>query len=495
MRFGMSLVSAFMATTAIVCPYAASAETLPEAMQSAIEGNPSLAAARARVTAIRQELPLAWSEALPQISLSGSANQNNRSEQSPFATTVRERPDYWIASVNTSTLLFGGGRVWASTREARGRIANAIANYQGTAQQLLLDVATAYAGVIAARETKDAQQQSLENLEEQLRYVQANVEHGFLTQTDLAQARARVAQARANLTQADLQLVQASEAYTRLVGHPPGDLSLPPDISGLPSDLEAAINYAGDNSPTLLAAMAAVETADASVDVAASQGRVRMSIDTTNSFFETMNRANDTDATEDNVSLRVSVPLFSGGSIRAQTRQRRANRTAARFDLADVQLEVRERVTIAWSALHAARATVEAQEARLEAADIAQRGMQREQQAGLRSTIDVLNQEEELLSARVGLARAQRDMVVAQRELAAAVGNLNMVSFDDVAMSQRAIDPRRTGRERREEQRELTPLREVRADVRQLRREANRMPRHPRPVRVSSAETQLLCDR
>lgn len=470
-------------------------ETLPEAMESAIEGNPSLAAARARVQSIREELPLAWSEALPQIDLNASANQVNRSEQSPFATTVRERPDYWIASINTSTLLFGSGRVLASTRQARGRIANAVADYQGTAQQLLLDVASAYTAVMASREIKAASEQSLRNLEEQLRYVQANVDHGFLTQTDLAQARARVAQARANLSQADLELVQASETYVRLVGYSPGDLMAPVDIGGLPTDLDGALAYAAEHSPAIMAAMAAVESAAAGVDVAASSGRLRMSVDTSNSFFQTMNRANDTDATEDSVAVRVAVPLFSGGSVSARTRQQRASRTAARFDLADIQNEVRQRVTIAWSSLYSARATLEASQARLEAADIAQRGMQREQQAGLRSTIDVLNQEEELLRARVDLARAQRNLVVAQRELAAAVGSLAIVSFDDPALSQRATDTRRTGRERREEQRDLTPLPEVREAVRQLRREANQRRLRPQPVRVSSAETQLLCDR
>lgn len=492
-RFRTGLIGMLLTTAASIA--VAHGETLPEAMQMAVEGNPSLAAARARVMAVRQDLPLAWSEALPQISINGSANQTNRDEQSPFAVTVREQPDYWIASINTSTLLFGSGRVLASTREARGRIANAVASYQNAAQQLLLDVASAYAGVIAARETKAAQEQSLRNLEEQLRYVTANVEHGFLTQTDLAQARARVSQARASLTQADLQLVEASENYMRLVGRPPGELVVPPELAGLPGDLDAALAHAVDNNPALMAALASVETADASVDVAAASGRLRLSLDTANSFFETLNRDNEIDATEDSVSVRVAVPLFSGGATTARVRQQRASRTAARFDLADAQREVRQRVTVAWSGLHAARATVEASQARLDAAALAQRGMQREQQAGLRSTIDVLNQEEELLQARVDLARAQRNLVVAQRELAAAVGSLAMLSFSNDAMGDRAIDPRRSGRERREEQRALTPLREVREDVHQQRREANRRRSRPQPARVSSARTQSLCDR
>ncbi|GAM98289.1 type I secretion outer membrane protein tolC precursor [alpha proteobacterium U9-1i] len=418
----------------------ASGETLPEAMRMALETNPSLASSRAQVRAVREALPLAWSEALPQISGSATATQILREENQP-AISIREQPEYWIASLNTSTLLFGSGRVMASTRQARAQIATALASYQDVAQRLLIDVTRAYGDVIASREGKAAQEQSLANLEEQLRYVQANVRQGFLTQTDLAQARARVEQARAGLAQSDLQVVQATEAYRRLVGIAPGELAQTPLLEGLPGDLQTALDTAADNSPSILAAIGAAESADAAVSAAAAQGRPRLTIDTTNSFFETINQRNVREAGEDAVSVRFTLPIFSGGSISARTRQQRANRAAAEFDLTNTQREVHERVSVAWSGVAASRASRDALQVRVEAAELAQRGMQREQQAGLRSVIDVLNQEEELLRARVDLAGAERDYLVAQRELAASVGRL-------AALSSLEVDPR-AGNERR----------------------------------------------
>jgi|CXWL01.1.fsa_nt_gi outer membrane protein len=425
----------------------ANGESLPDAMATALETNPSLASARAQVRGVRESLPLAWSEALPQISGNASATQTLRGENTP-AFTIREQPEYWIATLNTSTLLFGGGRVWASTRQARAQIATAIASYQDIAQTLLLDVTRAYAEVITAREAKLAQEQSLANLEEQLRYVNANVRQGFLTQTDLAQARARVEQARAGLAQSDLQVVQASEAYRRLVGHAPGELEPTPQLEGLPGDLETALGIAVDNSPTIMAAVGAVQAADAAVDVAAANGRARLTVDTQNSFFETIDQRNVREAGEDSLSVRLSIPLFSGGAITARTRQQRATRSAAEFDLTNTQREVHERVSVAWSRVNASQATLNASRVRVEAAELAQRGMQREQQAGLRSVIDVLNQEEELLRARVDLYRAERDYLVSQRELAASVGRLAPLSLMETPVGERRRvaprpDPRR----------------------------------------------------
>jgi outer membrane protein len=416
---------AALPVAAILAQTPAAAETLPEAISAALSSSPSLAAQRARLQAVRQALPIAWAEALPQISVDLSANQTERTENQ-LALTVREQPEYWIGSVRTSTLLWGAGRVSSSTRQARAQIASAVASYQNTAQSLILDVTRAYGGFRQAQAVAAAQQQSLENLTEQLAFVTANVDQGFLTQTDLAQARARLAQARADLAVANARLVEAAEAYQRLVGRPPQDLTVPESLTGFPSSLSEAVEVAAVENPQINTAIAEVEGADASVGIAASQGRVRVSVETNNSMFDEIRRSRVArgEQSEDSVSLRVSVPIYQGGATRARTEVQRQSREAARFELAENQRRVREQVIVAWSNLNAARARLASSQARVEAAELASRGIRREQNFGQRSTIDVLNQEQELLSARVALAGAENDAMVAERALAANLGRL-----------------------------------------------------------------------
>lgn len=425
-----------LAVVAVVAAAPAYAQTLEEETRATIVTSPALGAERARLEAVREARPQAWSELLPQITLEGAAVDSDRSELPKtinLATPIRELPDYWVATLRSSTLLFGSGRVWASTRLARAQIASAVALYQDAVQNLALELAQAYGEARSSRASLEAQEQLLANLQEQERFARANQREGFLTRTDVAQAEARVAQARSDLSRARVRVIQADETYMRITGRPPGALEAPAAMAGLPQTLEQALEIAADH-PRLVAAAANITASEASVDAAAANGRLRVFLETSHSRLDVMQsyidrniidleRARGPDyETEQSVSLRVSIPLFSGGSVRSRTRQQRHLRDAANFDMADTQRRVREGVTVAFSLLESSRARVESQRIRLEAAELASRGVRREQQFGQRSMIDVLNQEQELLSARIGVADAERDLMIAERALAVSVG-------------------------------------------------------------------------
>ena len=62
--------------------------------------------------------------------------------------------------------------------------------------------------------------------------------------------------------------------------------------------------------------------------------------------------------------------------------------------------------------------------AQVAAAALALDGINQEYQVGSRTTIDVLNAEQELLSARIGQITAEHDRVVVSYQLLAAIGHL-----------------------------------------------------------------------
>jgi outer membrane protein len=419
----MRLVPCALVAFAVAAP--AFAQDFETEVMVAVASNPSLAAERARLLAVRQALPTAWAEALPQINADALVVAQDRTEDR-FDLSIRGQPEYWIASVRVSTLLFGGGRIWASTRQARAQIASSVALYQDAVQNLALEFTQAYGQARFTRERLAAQEESLANLEEQLRFARANLREGFMTRTDVAQAEARVAQARADLARAQADVIEASEFYARVAGHPPAQLAPAPAIEGLPANLDAALMVAGDEHPALVAAAANVMAANAAVDLAAANGRMRVFLESTNTTYDSVDAEDDpieySQQFERNISVRAAIPLFTGGAVRARERQQRHLRNAARYELTDIQRRVDERVAVTWASRDAARARLEASRLRLEAAELASRGVRREQQFGQRSMIDVLNQEQERLSARVGVAEAQRDLMIAERALAASVG-------------------------------------------------------------------------
>jgi outer membrane protein len=290
---------------------------------------------------------------------------------------------------------------------------------------LLLDVTRAYADVRLAHAVVAARETTVSNLSTLFDYAQAQFDAGVVTRTDVAQSQARLAQARTQLVQAQGALAASTQAYQRLVGRPPSGLEAPMSVTGLPSDLQIALDIAGTQSPVLRAAIAAPEQADASVASAAAQGRMRVTLEAgvnTGAVF------NDdfSEQSSDNVGVRVSVPIFQGGAIRSRTRQQRALRSAANLDLASAQRSVQETVTNAWTGLASARAAVQSAREQVEASELAYEGVRLEQETGLRSTVEVLDQEADLLTARLSLAQAERDLVVAERQMLAAIGSLGV---------------------------------------------------------------------
>jgi outer membrane protein len=412
-----------LAALAALMPGTVAADTLTEAMVSAAESNPTLAAQRARLRATREALPQAWAEALPQLSISGSAQARDTDSDTPFLDS--DRSEDWSASANASQLLFGSGRVLASTRAARAQIRGAVADYDQTLQTLLLDVTRAYADVRQSQQIVAAREQTVSNLTRLLEYAQAQFDAGVVTRTDVAQSQARLAQARTLLVQAQGRLAASVQAYLRLVGRPPSDLQAPQAAQGLPPQLETALETAGRQSPVLRSAVADTELADANVDVSAAQGRPRVTLEAGQSIGADF----DDDTTEsmtDTVGVRVSIPIFQGGVIRSRTRQQRALRAASNLDLAATQRLVQENVTNSWTGLASARAAVESAREQVEAAELAYEGVRLEQETGLRATFEVLEQEQNLLDARLALAQAERDLVVAERQLLASVGSLGV---------------------------------------------------------------------
>src|SRR6188472_2023113 len=82
-------------------------------------------------------------------------------------------------------------------------------------------------------------------------------------------------------------------------------------------------------------------------------------------------------------------------------------------------------VAQAWAQLEAAKSSIESTKKQVAAAEAALNGVREEARLGQRTTLDVLNAQQELVSARVALVTAQRDRLVNSYGLLASVGRLS----------------------------------------------------------------------
>jgi outer membrane protein len=133
------------------------------------------------------------------------------------------------------------------------------------------------------------------------------------------------------------------------------------------------------------------------------------------------------------------VPLYQGGAEHAAVRQARQLAQQQRQLVEDARRLAGQQAAQAWETLRTARAQVESVRAQIRAQEIALDGVQREAVVGSRTTLDVLNAEQELLNARVSLVQALATLVNASYSLTATIGRL---TAQDLGLPVQLYDPK-----------------------------------------------------
>ncbi|HRI99292.1 MAG TPA: TolC family outer membrane protein [Hyphomonas sp.] len=408
--------------SALMAAGPAGAETLQEAIASAFETNPSLQIERYRTEIARENLGLARSAGMPQVSLSAGGGYEYVDTNSIVTFGTGDRP-IASAQLQATQPIYTGGRISAGIRQAEAGISAADRSFDAATQDLILDVVTAYVNVRRDREAVAIRKNNVDVTGEQVRAAEDRFEVGVVTLTDVAQAKARLEGARAALAGAEAALVGSEAFYQFLTGLAPGVLASPPPVPPLPASLEAATAEGIANNPSIEAARQQLRAAGAGVDVAQSQGRPQISIVGTAGVQETFG---DDSRRDTNVSAVAQgrIPLFTGGAVKAQVNSAKLQREQARRQVDALETQVRAQVAQAWFGYSASLRAIEASQRQVEAAEIAYEGAKEELAVGVRTTLDVLDQEQQLFEARLSLVAAERDAYVAAHQLLRATGNL-----------------------------------------------------------------------
>lgn len=408
----------------------ASAETLDEALALAYDNNPRLEAQRAHLRATDEGVPQALAGWRPTFRASGSIGQAKQRDTlrvgtgngNQFVTENRLVEPNSVAG-EISQPLFRGGQTLAQTRAAENTVRAERARLLSTEQSVLLDAATAYMDVFSSQTQLDLTIRNEQRLLRQLEATRDRFQVGEVTRTDVFQAEARLARATAERVGAEGRLETARAAYRNAVGQSPGTLVRPPIPSGLPRDLDDAIETAIGGNPDVRARAFDERSALDSVDNV--RGRLLPSLQVVGRVAREYEiNAEEREFTTYEALLRMDVPLYTAGTTYSELRQAKQTVTQRRRQLDEAQRDTVRSATDAWSRLETARAAIVSRQKQVEANQVALEGVQREAEVGARTVLDILDAEQELLDSQVTLVQAQRDEVVAAYELKTAVGEL-----------------------------------------------------------------------
>ncbi|MFC0410475.1 TolC family outer membrane protein [Roseomonas elaeocarpi] len=404
----------------------ARAQTLQEALGQAYTNNPTLQTARAQLRVIDENVPQALAGWRPTVTLSGSAgyqDANARAKSGPISVYQDVSRDTLTLQATASQPIYRGGRTVAQTQRAENQVMAQRARLLATEQQVLSDAVQAYINVIRYQEEVRLNLNNVQVLQRQLDATNERFRVGEITRTDVAQAESRLAAARATRADAEGQLQSARAVFRRVIGTVPVSLTAPQPLRPPVRSAVEASQAAATNNPNVVAALFDEAAARSLIDV--QTGALLPQVSAQAQQFRVDNSTQpNTRGTGTAITATVSVPIYQGGAEYSTVRQARQDASRYRQIIDDQRRTSAQQAASAWETLVSNRATVESNRAAIRAAEVALDGVQREAVVGSRTTLDVLNQEQELLNNRVALVRALASNVTSSYSLAAAVGRL-----------------------------------------------------------------------
>lgn len=430
-------------------PSPAKGISLPQALALAYNDNPEINAARAELRALGETVPQAKASMRPFVS--GTVKAGSAFSGASLGDSLSQADTLGLG-LELNQKLFDGFQTYNNVSAARAQVAAARSNLANQEQNVLYSAATAFMDVLRDRQVAALRRQNMGFLDEQVRAAEGRFELGEATRTDVAQARSQRALASALLSSA-LADMEASEAlFERITGAAAKELrqaSVPKAL--LPASLKEAQNIAQRDHPSILANRYAADAAAALAKSA--QGALLPSVNLTASLYDTF--ALNTPAfsalpgaaspsrekVEATVGVKLTIPLYQGGGASSRIRQAKEVMGQRRIEADGARLKVRAAVSTAWTQLKAAEANIAGFQARVTAAQLALEGVVEEQSVGQRTTFDVLNANDQVISGKILLLGAQRNLVVASYGLISAVGRLSAERTVDG--SRRAAVPRK----------------------------------------------------
>ncbi len=424
------MVAALVVPAAVV-----HAETLNGALAKAYQNNATINSARAGVRVADEDVAIAKSGFRPTINgqlswqyRSTSTDSTSRSFFDEPGTAQRSTSSVAIILEQT---LFDGFQTTNNVRAAQAQVFAQRENLRNSTQNVLLDGVQAFMFVLRDRRIAELRARNIEFLAEQLRAAKVRLEVGEGTRTDVAQAEASLAGAQAELNAARANVVGSEATYQQVVGQRPGKLSTPKPFAGVPTDFDRALSIAAGGHPAIRARQYAADALAFQVKSAEGALLPNLSAGARISRDYVTNRSgirgsgdSETDQEAASVGLTLNVPIYQGGRRSAEVRQAKERLGQGQINIDEIRDSVKAAVASSTSQYLASAASVTANRERVRAARLALDGVVEERRVGQRTTLDVLNAQNDLITAQIQQVNADADAVVASYQILSAIGSL-----------------------------------------------------------------------
>ncbi|MEW2916756.1 TolC family outer membrane protein [Ruegeria sp. ANG10] len=438
-RTGGKLIKA-MALTAglalsVVPGRAVWADNLTDAFIGAYNTSGLLEQNRALLRAADEDVAIALSALRPIINWAVEVSQNyNRNSTS--AGVVRDEPANFFTGLTLSQLIYDGGFSVLGKQSAQETVLATRQTLLDVEQDVLFRGLNAYLGVLLQEETVQIRLNNVDVSAEELRASQDRFDVGEVTRTDVALSEAQLASSQADLAVARGNLSIAQAEYVNAVGKAPGRTAGQPSLPNLPRSEGEAVSLAQRNHPAIQSAQHQVRALDLFVQQQRANLGPNVRLNADAGLRESYD--NDDSLEDATVALRFEQPIYAGGRLAATVRRAMATRDASRANLLNVQKDITQGVADAYAAYQAASASLRASTERVRASQVAFDGIREEATLGARTTLDVLNAQQDLLDAQLAEVASRTERSRAAYQLLDAQG---LLTAERLGLAVQIYDP------------------------------------------------------
>jgi len=436
-------------------PPLAGADTLLDIYARALRNDPGIREAQANREATLQSRPQARGLLLPQIEANASYidDSTDGARNTTFGgvnllTKFNNKTDGWRWNLQLSQTLFRWDQ-WVSLRKAGRQVAQAEADYLTAQQDLMVRVANAYFNVLAAQDTLASEQASKDAITRQLEQAKKRFEVGLIAITDVQEAQAAYDQAVASEISAKRSLATSHQFLREIVGEFRGTLNIPkkeiPLISPDPEIEDEWVEIALRQNPAVLSGEFAADIATddkrvaltshfPTIDLVATHSETDLSGTGTTTGVSGIPTVSPigTKSTDDQIELRFRLPVFSGGSTSAKVREATFRQRAARERYEKAIRQTERETRDAYLGVVSEISRVKALKQALESAQTALEATEAGFEVGTRTTVDVLNQRQQLFIADVNYSRSRYDYIINILKLKQAAGSLSVKDLQEI---------------------------------------------------------------
>ena len=464
------------AACSLILANAAHGADLITVYQRALQNDPQIREADASRLASRESKPQALAALLPKFDASGSrskveqefgrttlVNSDPADNTSPLVpVNISSNSDLtttqWDLSLRQTVFRWDQ---WMNLRRADASVAQAEADYRAAQQDLIQRTAQRYFDVLAAQDTVDAAQASLESFTRQLEQADKRFEVGLIAITDVQEARAARDQSAAALIQAKRSLATANELLRELTGESFDTLSAPvedlPLKSPDPENEETWVMTALEQNLRVISARLATDIAKQdvriersghlpTVDIVASRSDQEYSGDQVGrnaAGVRTPEAPADQSQRSDSIGIQVTVPIYSGGATSSRVRQRVYLHRAARERLERANRETERATRDAYLGVLSEISRVRALKQALESSRTALQATEAGFEVGTRTTVDVLDARRRLFEAQTNYSSSRYQYILNVFQLQLATGTLDRADLEEINafLRERTITP------------------------------------------------------